>query len=128
MGSHKILAKLSPSKLLLPIRVKEGLCYEIKNFILTVKTERVRLTKNAYHINLNNSSIILKINPFSSPNFYCFRNFDDVYRGLAHPKFSIDIYGAIVGVGFVEEFMTDSIHKNNGFIDHKTRFFAVNMD
>ena len=64
-------------------------CYEIKNFKLTHASERVQLTKNLYHINLSNSSVILKIDPIRNSNFYCFPNFIDVYRGLVHPKFPI---------------------------------------
>ncbi|KAG2293119.1 hypothetical protein Bca52824_039788 [Brassica carinata] len=63
--------------------------YEIKNFKLTHASERVRLTKNLYHINLSNSFVILKIDPIRNSNFYCFPKFIDVYRGLVHPKFPI---------------------------------------
>ncbi|KAH0892902.1 hypothetical protein HID58_055331 [Brassica napus] len=79
-------------------------CYEIKNFKLTHASERVQLTKNLYHINLSNSSVILKIDPIRNSNFYCFPNFIDVYRGLVHPKFPIE-----------------PIDGSNGFIDHKIR-------
>ncbi|CAG7871170.1 unnamed protein product [Brassica rapa] len=86
----------------------EGHCYEIKNFKLTHAVEHVQLTKNRYHINLSNSFVILKIDPICNSNFYCFPNFIDVYRGLVHPKFPIaDIYVDVVGVGFLEEYMTE---------------------
>ncbi|KAH0922693.1 hypothetical protein HID58_022711, partial [Brassica napus] len=65
----------------------EGHCYEIKNFKLTHALER--------------------IDPICNSNFYCFPNFIDVYRGLVHPKFPIDIYVDVVGVGFLEEYMTE---------------------
>ncbi|KAL0644050.1 hypothetical protein Bca4012_042340 [Brassica carinata] len=70
------------------IPLEEGHCYEIKNFVQTPPSECIRLTKNRYHINLNNSSFILEIDPFLKSNFYSFPNFDDLYRGFAHPKFS----------------------------------------
>ncbi|KAH0857418.1 hypothetical protein HID58_085679, partial [Brassica napus] len=46
------------------IPLEEGHCYEIKNFVQTPPSECIRLTKNRYHINLNNSSFILEIDPF----------------------------------------------------------------
>ncbi|KAH0879178.1 hypothetical protein HID58_066572 [Brassica napus] len=46
--------------------LEEGHCYEIKNSVLMPPSECIRLTKNRYHINLNNSSVILKIDPFSN--------------------------------------------------------------
>ncbi|WZZ86311.1 hypothetical protein YC2023_114890 [Brassica napus] len=70
------------------IPLEEGHCYEIKNFVQTPPSECIRLTKNRYHINLNNSSFILEIDPFLKSIFYSFPNFDDLYRGFAHPKFS----------------------------------------
>ncbi|KAG5393671.1 hypothetical protein IGI04_023634, partial [Brassica rapa subsp. trilocularis] len=117
-GSHTLLAELSLFKPLLPVRVKviskgrtegntiqatlfrdldastemplkEGHCYEIKNFKLTHALECVQLTKNRYYINLSNSFVILKIDPIHNSNFYCFPNFIDVYCGLVHPKFPI---------------------------------------
>ncbi|KAL0741851.1 hypothetical protein Bca4012_083364 [Brassica carinata] len=110
------------------IPMEEGHCYEINNFSLNHTSERVWLTKNRYHIKLSNSSLILKIDPIPRSNFYCFPNFLDVYRGFVNPKFSIDIYGAVVGVGFLEEYMTEPTAGNNGFIDHRIRFFVVKMD
>ncbi|KAL0662456.1 hypothetical protein Bca4012_099293 [Brassica carinata] len=105
--------------------LEECHCYEIKNFILTTPSESLRLTKNRYHIKLNKTSIIAMIDPFLKSNYYCFPKFDDLYRGFAHPKFSI---GVVVGVGFLEEYMTEPTNGNNGFINHKIRFFIVNME
>ena len=70
----------------------EGHCYEIKNFSLNPTTERIRLTNNRYYINLNNFSVILKIDPILKSNFYCFPNFIHVFCGLAHLKFSIGMF------------------------------------
>ncbi|KAF8083385.1 hypothetical protein N665_0776s0010 [Sinapis alba] len=108
--------------------LEEGHSYEITNFKLTRSLELTMLTRNRCHIKLSKSTIILKIEPISNSNFYCFANFITIYHGLAHPKFAIDIYGAVVGVGFLEEYMTEDTEGNNGFIDHKIQFSLVNMD
>ncbi|KAF3551760.1 hypothetical protein DY000_02009982 [Brassica cretica] len=72
--------------------LEEGHSYEIKDFELShVIAERVRLTRNRYNINLTNSSVILKIDPIKHSSFYCFPNWDDLYRGLHHPKFPIAV-------------------------------------
>ncbi|KAG2301370.1 hypothetical protein Bca52824_030021 [Brassica carinata] len=68
------------------IPMEEGHCYEIDNFSLNPTSERVRLTKNLYHIKLSNSSLILKIDPIPKSNFYCFPNFLDVYSDFVNPK------------------------------------------
>ena len=39
-----------------------------------------------------------------------------------------DIYGAMVGVGFFEEHMTEPTDSNNDFIDHKIRFFVIDIE
>ncbi|CAG7875409.1 unnamed protein product [Brassica rapa] len=72
--------------------LEEGHSYEIKDFELSHAAERVRLTRNRYNINLTNSSVIVKIDPIKHSSFYCFPNWDDLYRGLHHPKFPIDKY------------------------------------
>ncbi|WZZ43180.1 hypothetical protein YC2023_039439 [Brassica napus] len=105
--------------------LEEGHCYEIKNFILTTPSESLRLTKNRYHIKLNKTSIIAMINPFLKSNYYCFPKFDDLYHGFAHPKFSI---GVVVGVGFLEKYMTEPTNGNSGFFNHKICFFVVNIE
>ncbi|KAH0875446.1 hypothetical protein HID58_072808 [Brassica napus] len=104
--------------------LEECHCYEIKNFILTTPSESLRLTKNRYHIKLNKTSIIAMINPFLKSNYYCFPKFDDLYRGFAHPKFSI---GVVVGVGFLEEYMTEPTNGNNGFINHKILTLSLSV-
>ncbi|KAH0852098.1 hypothetical protein HID58_094211, partial [Brassica napus] len=90
--------------------LEEGHSYEIKDFELSHAAERVRLTRNRYNINLTNSSVIVKIDPIKHSSFYCFPNWDDLYRGLHHPKFPI-------------EYMMEPTNGNNGIIDHKIRFF-----
>ncbi|CAF2193642.1 BnaA07g28570D [Brassica napus] len=108
--------------------LEEGHSYEIKDFELShVIPERVRLTRNRYNINITKSSVVLKIDPIKHFSFYCFPNWDDLYRGLHHPKFPIDIYGQVIGVGFLEEYIMEPVNGNNGIIDHKIRFFVLHI-
>lgn len=41
-------------------------------------------------------------------------------------SYETNIYGAVVGVGFLEEYMNED--GNNGFLDHKICFFVVDME
>ncbi|KAJ4909808.1 hypothetical protein Rs2_04429 [Raphanus sativus] len=116
--------------------LEEGHCYEIKDFSLTATLELTRVSRNKLHIKLSKSSVISKIPPIPASNFYCFANFINLYRGLSHPKFSFnhlykwytDVYGAVVGVGFLEEYEKQSPGEINVTIDHKIRFYLVDMD
>ena len=72
--------------------LEEGHSYEIKDFELSHAAERVRLTRNRYNINITKSSVVLKIDPIKHFSFYCFPNWDDLYRGLHHPKFPIGMF------------------------------------
>lgn len=38
-------------------------------------------------------------------------------------SYQTDAYGALVGVGFLEDYITEPTDGNNGFIDQKIRFF-----
>lgn len=37
-------------------------------------------------------------------------------------SYQTDAYGALVGVGFLEDYITEPTDGNNGFIDQKIRF------
>ncbi|CAN6976701.1 unnamed protein product [Brassica oleracea var. botrytis] len=81
--------------------LEEGHSYEIKDFELSHAAERVRLTRNRYNINLTNSAVIVKIDPIQHFSFYCFPNWDDLYRGLHHPNnvvIKCVAYGALAHV------------------------------
>ncbi|KAF8102733.1 hypothetical protein N665_0196s0026 [Sinapis alba] len=83
--------------------MEEGDWYELQNFKITFASGQTRVTRNRYQINLSNYSFIFKIQPLSYCNYYRFQPFNNIHRGLSHPKFSIDLYGALVGVGEIEE-------------------------
>ena len=71
------------------ITMDEGDCFEIQNFKVIHASGLTRLTKNRFHIKLTSSSLITRIQPLPYCNYYCFANFLNVNRGLAHPKYSI---------------------------------------
>ncbi|KAH0887285.1 hypothetical protein HID58_063381 [Brassica napus] len=81
---------------------------------------------------IDKASIIAMIDPFLKSNYYCFPKFADLYHGFAHPKFSIDMFisdlllsnRVVVGVGFLEEYMTEPTNGNNDFTNHKICFFV----
>ncbi|KAG2317669.1 hypothetical protein Bca52824_020791 [Brassica carinata] len=56
-------------------------------------------------------------------NYYCFVKFLDIARGLAHPMYCIDLYGALVGVGELQPYH-DEIY---GEIRHKINFSSINL-
>ncbi|KAG2266812.1 hypothetical protein Bca52824_073891 [Brassica carinata] len=58
--------------------LEEGHSMKLK--ISSYPMQRVRLTRNRYNINLTNSSVIVKIDPIQHFSFYCFPNWDDLYR------------------------------------------------
>lgn len=43
-------------------------------------------------------------------------------------KWYTDVYGAVVGVGFLEEYEKQSPGEINVTIDHKIRFYLVDME
>ncbi|CAN7082624.1 unnamed protein product, partial [Brassica oleracea var. botrytis] len=71
------------------IPMQEGGWYELQNFELAYAFGVTRVTRNRHQINLSDSSIIFKIPPLSFCHYYHFQTFENIQRGLAHPKFSI---------------------------------------
>ncbi|CAG7866071.1 unnamed protein product [Brassica rapa] len=105
------------------ITMDEGDWFEIRNFKLIHASGLIRLSTNRYHIEMTNSSIISKTQPKMFGNYYCFAHFLNVLRGLSHPMYSIDLYGALVGVGELQEYEDDI----NGGISHKINFSLINI-
>lgn len=71
------------------ITMDEGDWFEIKNFKLIRASGLIRLSKNLFQIKMTNLSVIAKVQPKSFSSYYCFQNFRNVLRGLAHPMYSI---------------------------------------
>ncbi|KAH0858777.1 hypothetical protein HID58_087038 [Brassica napus] len=71
------------------IPMEEGDWYELQNFEVAYAFGVTRVTRYRHQINLSDSSIIFKIPPLSFCHYYRFQTFENIQRGLAHPKFSI---------------------------------------
>ncbi|KAL0885039.1 hypothetical protein Bca101_009021 [Brassica carinata] len=67
---------------------------------------------------MSNSTVVVQIQPKTCSNYYCFVKFLDIARGLAHPMYCIDLYGALVGVGELQPYH-DEIY---GEMRHKINF------
>nr|VDD56831.1 unnamed protein product [Brassica oleracea] len=61
----------------------------LQNFEVAYAFGVTRVTRYRHQINLSDSSIIFKIPPLSFCHYYRFQTFENIQRGLAHPKFSI---------------------------------------
>ncbi|KAF3561267.1 hypothetical protein DY000_02014939 [Brassica cretica] len=101
------------------IPMEEGDWYDLQNFEVVYAFGVTRVTRYRHQINLSDSSIIFKIPPLSFCHYYRFQTFENIQRGLAHPKFSIDIFGAMVAVGDIEEAEIEN---------HSLHFSLVNME
>lgn len=71
------------------LSLDEGECYEIKNFKVTHADGLTKLSRNRYHINLDDTTVITKINAISYVSYYEFASYKMARRGLNLPKFSI---------------------------------------
>ncbi|KAH0926761.1 hypothetical protein HID58_019017, partial [Brassica napus] len=110
------------------ITMDEGDYFEIQNFKVTHASGLTRLTKNRFHIKLTSSSLITRIQPLPYCNYYCFANFLNVNRGLAHPKYSIDLYGALVGVGDLEIYAEEGVDGIPYGLNHRMQFTLINIE
>ncbi|KAG2303223.1 hypothetical protein Bca52824_031874 [Brassica carinata] len=105
------------------ITMNEGDWFDIRNFKVMHFSGLIRLTKNRYHIVMSNSTVVVQIQPKTCSNYYCFAKFLDIARGLAHPLYCIDLYGALVGIGELQPYH-DEIY---GEIQHKINFSLINL-
>ncbi|KAG2269496.1 hypothetical protein Bca52824_064051 [Brassica carinata] len=110
------------------ITMDEGDCFEIHNFKVIHASSLTRLTRNRYHIEMTMSSVITKIQPLPYCNYYCFANFENVNRGLYHPKYTIDLYGALVGVGELEIYEEEMVDGIPGGLNHRIHFSLINIE
>ncbi|KAF3542182.1 hypothetical protein F2Q69_00063954 [Brassica cretica] len=105
------------------IIVKEGEWYEIYNFKLIHNFRMVKTTTNRYHVVTNVNTVITKLEARLTCNYYVFKDFKTIIRGLAHPKFCIDIYGSLVFVGNLE-----FVEVAAGIVKPKTVFSLINPE
>ncbi|CAN7045644.1 unnamed protein product [Brassica oleracea var. botrytis] len=99
----------------------EGEWYEIRGFKLMYNFRRFRVTTNRFHVFTGENTIINNVPARTDCNYYGFKEFKTILRGLAHPMYSVDVYGAMVSVGDLEHFGAPG-----GPMIPKMRFSLVN--
>ncbi|CAN7080985.1 unnamed protein product [Brassica oleracea var. botrytis] len=108
--------------------MNEGEWFGITNFKLEHSFGRVRMTKNRYNVILSEKSIIFKSEPTTYCNYYAFKPFGSIIRGLAHPMYCIDLYGALVGVGSLETYVLQGDGVGDNSLDNKLVFSLINPE
>ncbi|CAN6830444.1 unnamed protein product [Brassica oleracea] len=99
----------------------EGEWYEIHGFKLMYNFRRFRVTTNRFHVFTGEHTIINNVPARTDCNYYGFKEFKTILRGLAHPMYSVDVYGAMVSVGDLEH-----VGAPGGPMIPKMRFSLVN--
>lgn len=67
----------------------EGEWFAIRNFKLQHSLGLLRITKNRFTVLLTKKTIIFKNEPQTYSNYYAFKTFGSVLRGLCHPMYCI---------------------------------------
>ncbi|CAN6980118.1 unnamed protein product [Brassica oleracea var. botrytis] len=63
----------------------EGEWYEIFNFKLRFNFRQFRTTKNRFHVITGENTVVRKVTTTAPCNYYGFKEFKTILRGLAHP-------------------------------------------
>ncbi|WZY89162.1 hypothetical protein YC2023_045897 [Brassica napus] len=103
--------------------MNEGEWFGITNFKLEHSFGRVRTTKNRYNVILSEKSIIFKSEPTTHCNYYAFKPFGSIIRGLAHPMYCI-----VVGVGSLETYVLQGDGVGDNSLDNKLVFSLINPE
>ena len=67
----------------------EGEWYEIFNFKLRFNFKQFRTTKNRFHVITGENTVVRKVTTTAPCNYYGFKEFKTILRGLAHPMYSV---------------------------------------
>lgn len=67
----------------------EGEWYEIYGFNLKHNFRLFRITRNRYHVVTCEKTIINNVQARTVCNYYGFKEFKTILRGLAHPMYSV---------------------------------------
>ncbi|KAH0867523.1 hypothetical protein HID58_074545 [Brassica napus] len=89
------------------VNLEVGAWFEIYNFKLIPASGLIRTTRSRYQIKLTPFSAISKIEPISESYFICLASFLKIKNGLSHTKFCVDLCGALVCVGEIEDIEDD---------------------
>ncbi|CAH8362552.1 unnamed protein product [Eruca vesicaria subsp. sativa] len=94
-----------PRDVVLPkgIDLEEADWFEIYNFKLIRVIELVRPTRRKYSIKFTQVESFRKIQPIVDSNFLELANFTAVLKGHSHPMYCIDLCGAMVAVGELQQ-------------------------
>ncbi|CAN6860093.1 unnamed protein product [Brassica oleracea] len=63
--------------------------YEIFNFKLRFNFRQFRTTKNRFHVITGENTVVRKVTTTAPCNYYGFKEFKTILRGLAHPMYSV---------------------------------------
>ncbi|KAF3537087.1 hypothetical protein F2Q69_00020229 [Brassica cretica] len=119
-----------PSDVTVPfgVNLNEGDWFEIYDFKLIHASGLIRTTRNKYHIILTQNALLTKIHPMTEFNFLCCVNYETILRGLSHPKFCIDLCGALFHVGPLEDINQVQPNPSNGGYQSRILFTIINSD
>lgn len=71
--------------------MNEGEWYEIHDFKLIYNFRKVKTTTHRYHVVTKVETVIRKLEASLTCNYYVFKDFKNIIRGLSHPKFCIGL-------------------------------------
>ncbi|KAG2328282.1 hypothetical protein Bca52824_011010 [Brassica carinata] len=110
------------------LNLKEDDWFEIYDFKLTHALGLIHTTKNKYHIILTQNSVFTKIQPIIEFDFLWYANYNTIISGLSHPKFCIDLCGAMYHVGPIEDLA--EVQPNQSYEGHRKRiqFSMINFE
>ncbi|KAL0791334.1 hypothetical protein YC2023_043281 [Brassica napus] len=75
----------------------EGEWYEIHGFKLMYNFRRFRVTTNRFHVFTGENTIINNVPARTDCNYYGFKEFKTILRGLAHPMYSVVFFYISLG-------------------------------
>ncbi|XP_033136256.1 uncharacterized protein LOC103860229 [Brassica rapa] len=118
-----------PDDVYLPkgIYLEEGDWFEIYNFKLRPSFALIRTTRSKYNIKFTDTTVLTKIEPIIASNFLCLANFSSVLKGLLHPMYSIDLCGAIVAVGELQQIGDLGPGEIYSYQTTRMEFYLVNI-
>ncbi|CAF1929540.1 unnamed protein product [Brassica napus] len=108
----------------------------LANLDLSIKNPTVRVKViSKWRVNspsrIHKNTILFcdeKSEPTTYCNYYAFKPFGSIIRGLAHPMYCIDLYGALVGVGSLETYVLQGDGVGDNSLDNKLVFSLINPE
>ncbi|KAG2313073.1 hypothetical protein Bca4012_027653 [Brassica carinata] len=110
------------------IYLEESSWFEVYNFEFKRVFELVRTTRSKYNIRFTDATIFTKIQPIIDSNFLSLTNFCTIRKGLWHPMYCIDLCGARVAVGELQQLEELGNGKIYSYQNTRMEFTFVNTD